>query len=157
MVTDAVPLMPSLIAVMVTGPPARMAVTRPVVETMASVVLPELQVTGRPVRTVPPASFVAASSWVVAPASSVALAGVTVTWATGIAVTVMVVEPVTPWVVAVIVIGPPAVTPFTRPFAETVATAGLPELQETDCPLTAAPFASRGVAVSCTECPTSID
>ena len=67
MVTVAVPLALPLVAVIVTVPVSFNPVgdTRPVAETVATPVLLELHVTGRPVNTVPPASLsVAASCWV---------------------------------------------------------------------------------------------
>src|SRR6266487_6664716 len=54
-VMAAVPLCPSLVAVIVAGPAAR-AVTRPLLLTVATEVLELVQVTVRPVRRLPPAS-----------------------------------------------------------------------------------------------------
>jgi hypothetical protein len=51
-VTDAVPLFPSLVAVIVAEPGAT-AVTRPPVEMVATAVLLEVKFTGRPVRGLP--------------------------------------------------------------------------------------------------------
>src|SRR5438034_9152096 len=48
----------------------------------------------------------------------------------------------------------PAPTPVTRPLADTVATAVLPLDQLTVRPLSRLPFASFGIAASCTVCPT---
>src|SRR5438034_1374752 len=48
----------------------------------------------------------------------------------------------------------PALTPVTRPLADTVATAVLPLDQVTVRPVSGLPFASFGVAASCTVCPT---
>jgi hypothetical protein len=60
-VTEAVPFFPSLVAVTVTVP-FLTPVTTPVDETVATLVLLELQVTVRPVRVLPLASFVTAVS-----------------------------------------------------------------------------------------------
>ena len=62
-VTLAVALLPSLVAVIVTGPPAAMPVTvatAPTGETVATAVLLEIQVIVRPLRTFPVASEVVA-------------------------------------------------------------------------------------------------
>jgi hypothetical protein len=94
------------------------------------------------------------------PARIEELAGVTVTCATGTtgaAVTVMFAEPLTPFAVAVMVTGPPGASPLTTPAVETLAIAGLLEVQDTACPLTTDPLASSGVAVSCAELPAWID
>jgi hypothetical protein len=61
-VTDAVPERPSLVAVIVTGPPAATPVTRPLLETVASPALLVLQVTGR-LNRLPAASRSVAASW----------------------------------------------------------------------------------------------
>jgi hypothetical protein len=62
--TVAVPFTPPLVAVIVTVPLsfAPVGETRPVFETVAIAVLLDDHVTGRPVRTVPPASFSVAVS-----------------------------------------------------------------------------------------------
>jgi hypothetical protein len=78
----AVPVLPSLVAVIVTGPPAAMPVTSPVDETVAIAPL-LVHVTSRPVSTFPAASVVVAVSCTVAPTTTIAVAGVTVTDATG--------------------------------------------------------------------------
>jgi hypothetical protein len=61
-VTDAVPLCPSLVAVIVTGPPTATPVTSPVAETVATAVLLDIHVITRPMSTLLPASFVVAVS-----------------------------------------------------------------------------------------------
>src|SRR6266513_1961520 len=81
-VMAAVPLCPSLVAVIVAGPAAK-AVTRPLLLTVATDVLELVQVTVRPVRMLPPASRSVAVSWSVCPAGTLAVAGLTVTEATG--------------------------------------------------------------------------
>src|SRR5438270_10828425 len=82
-VTAELPLFPSLVAVMVTGPPAALAVTRPFASTVARVASLVPHVTLRPVSGLPVASFGVAVSCSVVLASTVAGAGVTSTEATG--------------------------------------------------------------------------
>ena len=82
-VMAAEPLLPSLVAVTVTGPPAPLPVTRPVASTVAIVAALVAQVTVRPVRGLPAASCGVAVSWTVSPGCVVADAGVTPTEATG--------------------------------------------------------------------------
>jgi hypothetical protein len=60
--TAAVPLFPSLAAVIVTGPPTAIPVTSPVAETLATAELLEDQVTVRPDNALPAASRVDAVS-----------------------------------------------------------------------------------------------
>jgi hypothetical protein len=57
-VIAAVPLCPSLVAVIITGPTAATPVTSPCEFTAAAAVLPLAHVTARPVSTLPAASFV---------------------------------------------------------------------------------------------------
>src|SRR6266545_655121 len=80
-VTADVPLLPSLVAVIVTGPPAT-AVTRPFASTVATAGALLDHVTTRPVSGLPAASSGVAVSCCVAPTRMLALAGVTVTDAT---------------------------------------------------------------------------
>jgi hypothetical protein len=61
-VMEEVPVLVSLVAVIVTGPPAATAVTRPLPSTVATAVLFDVQVTVRPVSTLSPASLVTAVS-----------------------------------------------------------------------------------------------
>jgi hypothetical protein len=61
-VMEEVPVFPSLVAVIVTGPPAATAVTRPLPSTVATAALLVLHVTVRPVSTLPAASLVTAVS-----------------------------------------------------------------------------------------------
>jgi len=85
----------------------------------------------------------------VCPGWIAAAAGDTVTVATGATVTVTADVPLCPSDVAVIV-AEPAVAPCTRPVPFTVATVVLVLDHVTARPDSALPFASLGVAVSCT-------
>jgi hypothetical protein len=151
-VMAAVPLFPSLVAVIVADPAAT-PVTSPVEETVAAPALEVVHVTARPVSTVPPASRSVACSCVVCPACTLAEDGATVTVATGggggggAAVTVIAAVPLWPSLVAVIV-AEPAPAPLTRPAVETVATEGFDVDQVTTRPLRTLPPASRAVACS---------
>jgi len=145
-VMAAVPLCPSLVAVIVAAPAAT-PVTKPLAETVATTALLVPHVTTRPLRAVPFASFGVAVNWVAAPTVTPAAVGLTVTEATGTLVTVMADVPLCPSLVAVIV-AEPAATPVTNPLAETVAIAALLVAQVTARPLRAVPFASFGVAVN---------
>ena len=149
----AVPLFPSLVAVIVAdpGPPP---VTSPLADTVATAVLLLTHVTVRPLKGLPLASSgVAVSCWV-PPTRIVAAVGLTLTDATGTA-TVIADVPLFPSLVAVIVAEPVA-TPVTRPFASTVATPGALVVQLTARPESGFPLASSGVAVSCWVPPTAI-
>jgi hypothetical protein len=145
-VIEAVPVFPSLVAVIVTVPSAT-PVTTPPDDTVAMPVLPELHVTVRPVSTLPFASFVVAASGVVVPITTFVAPGVTVTVLTGGGVTVTVAVALFVSAVAVIV-AVPCATPVTTPVDETVATAVLLELHATGRSVTTVPFASFTVAVS---------
>src|SRR5438876_3921187 len=152
--TLAVPLLPSLVAVIVIGPPRAFPVTRPFPSTMAIVALLVCHVTTRPLSGLPVASLGVAVSWTVPFTWMLAVAGVTASDATGMGVTVTADVPPGPSLVAMIVIGPPAAFPVTRPFASTSAIVALPVRQMTTRPLSGLPFASLGVAVSCVLAPT---
>src|SRR5213594_3371651 len=141
-----VPLCPSLVAVIVAAPAAT-PVTNPLAETVATAALLVAQVTVRPLRAVPFASFAVAVNWVVVPTVTVAAAGLNVTEATGTLVTVRADVPLCPSLVAVIV-AEPAATPVTRPLADTVATAALLVAHVTARPVRAVLFKSFGVAVN---------
>jgi ABC-type amino acid transport system permease subunit len=143
-VIDDVPVFVSLVAVIVTGPPAATAVTKPVLLTVATAVLLELHVTARPVSTLPLTSVSVAVSCCVGviPKTRLAEDGLTVTALTGASVTVIEDVPVLVSLVAVIVTGPPAATPVTRPIASTVATALLLEDHVTVRPVSTLPFES---------------
>src|SRR6266540_610736 len=153
-VTVALPVFPSLVAVIV-AEPATMPVTTPLVFTVAIEVLLLPQVTTRPERVLPLASFGVAVSCAVCPIWMVAVAGLTATEATGTgaAATVTAALPLCPSLVAVIV-AEPAVRPVTSPLELTVAIEPLLLCQLTARPESALPLASFGVAVSCTVCPT---
>src|SRR5881398_2934018 len=150
----AVPLWPSLVAVIV-AEPATFPVTSPVPVTVATDVLLLAHVTERPVRMLPLASRRVALSCTVWPVGTLADAGLTVTDATGTPLTVMLAVPLCPSLVAVIVTGPPAATPLTSPLPFTLAIALLLDCQVTTRPVNGLPFASLGVAVSCTVLPTA--
>src|SRR5207244_3417972 len=81
-VTAAVPLLPSLVAV-IGAEPAATPVTRPLPLTVATAVLPLAHVTTRPASGLPFASFGVAMSCTVAPTDTLGVGGVTVTDATG--------------------------------------------------------------------------
>jgi len=151
--TVNLPDTPSLVAV-ITAEPAATAVTSPEEDTVAALVLPELQVTTRPVSTLLFASRVVAVSCEVWPMLSDALP-VTFTDATGAgagAFTVSVAEPVTPSLVARIATLP-AATAVTSPVLDTVARAVFALLHVTVRPVSTLLFASRSVAVACVVCP----
>src|SRR5439155_795894 len=139
--------------------PAVTPLTIPLPVTVATAVLFDAQATVRPVSVLPFASLRVAVSWTVWPVGTEDGAGVTVTEATGAgagAVTVMAEVPLLPSLVAVIV-AEPAVTPVTSPLPPTVATALLLLAQVTVRPLSGFPFASFGVAASCTVWPACTD
>src|SRR6266576_2798309 len=147
----AVPLFPSLVAVIVADP-AETAVTRPLAETVATAGALLDHVTTRPVSVLPAASLVAALSCAVVPTRSVLVAGATVTVATGTAVTVIALVPLLPSLVAVIV-ADPAETAVTRPLAETVATAGALLDHVTTRPVSVLPAESFVTALNCSVAP----
>src|SRR5207249_4195137 len=139
--------------------PAVTPLTIPLPVTVATAVLFDAQATVRPVSVLPFASLRVAVSWTVWPVGTDAEAGVTVTEATGAgagAATVMADVPLLPSLVAVIV-AEPAVTPVASPLPPTVATALLLLAQVTVRPLSGFPFASFGVAASCTVWPACTD
>src|SRR5438046_2212218 len=119
----AVPLCPSLVAVIVAAPAAT-PVTKPLAETVATTALLVPHVTTRPLRAVPFASFGVAVNWVVAPTVTPAAVGLTVTEATGTLVTVMADVPHCPSLVALIV-AHPAATSVPNPLPDTPPTAAL--------------------------------
>src|SRR5438876_8197643 len=145
-VIAAVPLFPSLVAVIV-ATPAAPPVTSPVALTEARLGALLAQVTTRPLSELPRESFGVAVSGTVAPTKMPATAGVTVTVATGTFVTVKADVPFFPSLVAVIV-AEPAATPVTNPLVLTVATAVLLLTHVTVRPVRGVPFESFGVAVN---------
>src|SRR6266702_3626588 len=151
-VIAAVPLFPSLVAVIVAAPVVT-PVTSPLALTVATAVLLLAQLTDRPDNGLPLASFGVAANCTVWPTCTAVVAGFTVTDATGTVLTVMVAPPLCPSDVAVIV-ADPAATPLTTPLALTVATAVLPLDQVIARPESELPFASFGVAASCIVWPT---
>src|SRR5687767_8965859 len=125
-VTAEVPERPSLVAVIVTGPPAATPLTRPVFETEATPGLLELQLIDRPVNRLPDASRRVAASCRVCPVEMLPVAGATTTVATGAgggggaAVTVSDALPLTPSEEATRS-AVPALMPVAQPFASTCA------------------------------------
>src|SRR3989441_822454 len=151
-VTPALPVFPSLVAVIVTALAAT-PVTSPVEDTVATAGALDAQVTDRPESTLPAASRSVAASCTVAPTITTAVAGLIPTDATGTFATPIAADALFPSLVAVIVVVP-AATPVTRPAAETVAMAGLELAHVTARPTSTFPAASLGVVVSCTAPPT---
>jgi hypothetical protein len=156
----AVPLLPSLVAVIVTVPTAR-AVTNPLAVTAATVESDEAHVTARPDRTLFAASLIVAVSCTVPPTCSVLLPGVTATLATGAGggggagdATVTCPLPLTPSLDAVMV-APPLPVAVTRPPALTVATAEFEDDHVTVRPVRTLPTSSRVTAVNWT-CPPTV-
>jgi hypothetical protein len=154
-VSVALPLFPSLVAVIVAVPGAD-EVTSPVAgSTVATEGAPELQMMLRPVSGLLLASSVVAVAWVGCPASTVVRASETETEATGTGVTVTEADPSFPSLAAVIfaVPGPTAVT---IPVPDTVATFVLSELHVTIRPVNTPARASWSVAVACVVVPATI-
>jgi len=147
-----VPAAPSLVAVTVADP-AAIPTTKPVAFTVATPGALLAHVTGRPPSGLPAASLGVAVNWTVPLAGSVAVAGLTSTEATGTGATPTVALPLLPSVVAVIDADPTA-SPWTSPLPFTLATAGALLCHVTVRPDSGWPFASIGVAVSCTVAPT---
>jgi len=160
-VTVAVPLFPSLVAVIV-AVPAATPVTSPLPLTVATPDVPLAQLTVRPFSTFPLASFSVALSCTDCPTVRLADAGLTVTVATGAGgggggggsvVTVTEAVPLFPSLVAVIVAAP-AATAVTSPLGDAAAMAGLLDIQATARPLSGLPAESLVAAASCTVPPT---
>src|SRR5437773_10959649 len=103
----AVPLWPSLVAVIVAGP-AAMPVTSPLPFTVATAVFELAHVTTRPVRAVPLASCGVAVSCTVCPTCRLAVAGLTATDATPALVGVTAADPLRPPLSPVALPGPAA-------------------------------------------------
>src|SRR5437660_5836628 len=154
-VMAAVPLFPSLVALIVVEPGVTPQ-TRPLLLTVATAVLELDHVTVRPDSGVPPASLGVPVSCTVWPACTDAEGGVTSTVATGTFVTVTDEVPLFPSLVAVIV-ADPAVTPETSRSVERRAGKELELDHVTVRPERGFPPASLGVAVSCTVWPACTD
>jgi hypothetical protein len=156
-VSVAVPVFPSLVAVMVTVPAAT-AVAKPVeLFTVATLAVLVDQVTVRPVRMLPLESFGVAVNCCVAPTAIEAVAGATATVATGTNVTVSVAVPVFPSLVAVMVAVPTATAVATPVALFTVAMLTLLVDQVTVRPVSMLPLESFGVAVNCCVPPMAIE
>src|SRR4029450_8628900 len=122
--TNAVPVTPSLAAVIVTVP-ALSPVTRPVLDPSATASLLELPPTARSVSTVVPDRTVAVS-WTDAPTARLLDAGATLTLVTGMRLTVIVAEPVFPSIAARMT-ARPAPTAWTTPAADNAPHRGATE------------------------------
>jgi hypothetical protein len=149
-VTVALPIWPSLVAVIDTFPAAT-AVTRPDAKTVATAVLLEFQPITRPVSTLLLASRVTAESCTVPPTRRLAVAGDTDTDATGIgagALTARAEEALFPSLEAAI-IAVPAASAIRSPVVATVATLVLELCQVMVRPTIAVPVESLSVAVAC--------
>jgi hypothetical protein len=137
-------------------------VTRPPEETVATAVLPDVQVTARPVKTLLAESRTVAVACVVCPGFSEVAASETLTEATEGTlvvprdVTVIVALPDLPERAAVMTAVPPPV-PVTRPLVETVATALSLEVQVTVRLGSMRPRQSRNVAVAVVVSPTAME
>lgn len=152
----AVPLLPALVAVIVTGPPSEFAVTTPAVETLAIAGALEFHAKKRPVSTFEFASSAVAVSGIVVPLAIVEFGGDTTTEAIGTICTPIVAVPLTPSLVAVMVMGPPLARPVTSPVCDTLARVALPVDHVTARPVSVVPSAARVVAVSCAVAPTKM-
>jgi len=151
-VIAALAVFPSLAAV-ICAVPGDSAVTRPVIDTVATAGLLELQAIDLPVRTLLLASLVSTESGWALPSANLALEGATLTTATGTGATVTVALPLFPSLVPTIRAEPGARVE-TRPVIDTVATASLSELQLTTRSLSAPPEASNVAALACVVSPT---
>src|SRR5205807_560394 len=148
-VMAAVPLFPSLVALIVMEPGVT-PLTRPLVLTVATAVLELDHGSEGRQGGFQPGSLGVPVSCTVWPACTETEGGVTSTDATGTGVTVIVEVPLLPSLVAVIV-AEPGVTPETRPLLLTVATAVLELDHVTVRPESGFPPAYLGVPVSWVE------
>src|SRR5688572_11001302 len=123
-VTVAVPLLPSLDAVIVTVP-VLSALTRPALETTATASSLELHPTRRPGSSAPAASRTLAESCTNPPTTTFDVGGVTITLPTATWRTVTVAVPTTPSMLAK-TIATPGDTAVTSPLPDTVAIDGAP-------------------------------
>jgi len=145
-VSDALPLFPSLVAMML-ALPAVAAVIRPLVDTVATAALSDDQTMARPISGMPLASRVVAVACVACPAATEPDANITDTEATGTAVTVIEAPLFFPSLVAVICAAP-GETAVMTPLCETVATDGASEVQLTARSLRTFPPASFSTALA---------
>lgn len=152
-VTPAVPILPSLVAVIVAEPTAT-AVTRPPADTVATDVFDEAHVMVRPPNAVPVESRGVAVIVIVSPVTSDDDVGLIDTVATGAASdwTAIFAVPLTPLVVAVIV-ALPAPCAVTSPVFETVAVLVSLLDQAMIKPVSTLPLSSFTVAESCEVAP----
>src|SRR5665213_456355 len=130
------------------------AVTRPLLDTVATKGCDEAQVTVRPLSGLPCPSFGCAEYCDTSPGWKASVGAVRVTAATGTSATVTVTFAAIVSLVAETVVVPGA-TAVTSPLAETVATVGCDEAQVTVRPDNALPCASFGCAEYCEASPTS--
>ena len=150
---EAVPLWPSLVAVMV-AEPAALAPTSPLPFTVATPELLFVQEMVRPVSGFPFASFGVAMSCCVPPTVRLAVAGLTATEATRTFETEMEAVPLRPSLTALMVVEP-AATLVTSPLPFTNPTLELLLAHVTVRPVNTFPAESKVVAASCAVCPTS--
>jgi hypothetical protein len=150
-VTVAEPTASSTLPMMFADPCAT-PVTIPSCDTLATAGVLDVQVTLRPVSSAPVASRTVAAASVVNPTPSVLVPSVTTTDA-ATACTFKIAEADTPSTVPVMAVVP-APTPVTTPLGDTVATAELPDVHETDGAVTMLPLGSRTVAIAVVVLPT---
>jgi hypothetical protein len=143
------------VAVIVAVPGAT-PLTTPFASTVATAAELVPHVTVRPVNTLPDASLVTAVKVTFCPATTVAVDAFSVMLATAAVVTVMVAAADLPSLVAVIV-AVPAFLPVTSPALLTEAIVESLVVHVTVCPLSAFPWASRGVALRVSVAPTATD
>ncbi len=151
-VIDALPVLPLVVADTVASPVAT-AVTRPLEETVSTLLLLLLHAMVWPPNGFPPASSTVPVNWSVCPRLRFAEPGVTTTDATGTGDTVTCAVPVRPPLDAEMVTVP-VVTPVTNPVDEMVATPVLALLQVTVRPPSTFPTESLSVADICVVRPT---
>jgi len=152
--TDAVPDLVSLVAVIVADP-GLTPVTNPLALTVAIPDALVAQMTSRPVSAAPVLSFGLGVSCTFPATRIAAVAGATVIEATGTAVTVTMDVPVFVSLVAVIVAEPAAI-PLASPLALTLTLVVSLLVHVTTRPASALPALSFGVAESCSVPPVSI-
>jgi len=150
-VTVAVPLFPSLEAVIVTLPVLR-ALTRPELDTTAMVSSLEVHPTSRPGNSAPDASRTLAESCTAPPTATLAVGGVTTTVSTGTCRTVTEAEPITPSTFAKMT-AIPGDSAVTTPVLDTEATDGAPLDHDAGRPDSDWPFSACASTLNCTVCP----